>query len=93
MHPASGADQASAVPDTAGITSAFASAVPLRSASDTQVFHALFADGARSTAVAPVVSALWAVPGAAATPGNAAAAQKPATAGWGDLFKDSGEDS
>ena len=80
-----------AAPDTAGITDAFAAAVPKRAASDTQIFHGLFADANRAAPVAPVVSALWNVPSVtpSATPSaNGTPAQKSNSGGMLDLFKD-----
>lgn len=74
-----------AAPDTAGIASAFAAAVPTPKADDKQVFHSLFADGNRASPLAPVVSALWSVPNVAP---SASAAQKPIANGMLDLFKD-----
>jgi Transglycosylase SLT domain len=75
---------AAAVPDTAGMTSAFAAATPQRTAAQTDVFHSLFSDPGRSTPVAAVVSQLWGVSGAS-----------PAASGniLGDLFKDDGRNS
>ena len=65
---------ASPAPDTAGITNAFAAAVPVAPAHDNQVFHGLFQDTDRTGPVAAVVSQLWGVPdstpGASATPGG-----------------------
>ena len=72
---------AAAVPDTAGMTSAFAAATPQRTAAQTDVFHSLFSDPGRSTPVAAVVSQLWGVSGA--SPAASAAT-------LGDLFKDDG---
>ncbi len=72
---------AAAVPDTAGITSAYAAAMPARTATNVDVFHSLFSDPGRSTPIAAVVSQLWGVPGA-----GPAAAPVP----LGDLFKDDG---
>jgi hypothetical protein len=54
---------AAAAPDTAGMTSAFAAAIPKMAASDNQVFHGLFSDPDRTGPVATVVSQLWGVPG------------------------------
>ncbi|HUC48563.1 MAG TPA: transglycosylase SLT domain-containing protein [Xanthobacteraceae bacterium] len=73
------------VPDTAGVTNAFAAAAPQRAAADVDVFHSLFSDPGRSTPVAAVVSQLWGVGGAG-----------PSAAGGnilGDLFKDDGKES
>jgi hypothetical protein len=51
---------AAAVPDTAGVTNAFAAATPPSPAvANTQVFHSLFTDTGRSTPVAAMVSQLW----------------------------------
>lgn len=72
---------AAIVPDTAGVTGAYAAAAPLRSAVNTDVFHSLFADPGRSTPVASVVSQLWGVGGASGAGGNI----------LGDLFKDDGK--
>ncbi len=74
---------AAAVPDTAGMTSAFAAAMPQRPAANTDVFHSLFSDPGRSTPVAAVVSQLWGVSGA--SPGVADGNM------MGDLFKDDGK--
>jgi Transglycosylase SLT domain len=71
---------AAAVPDTAGMTSAFAAATPQRAAANTQVFHSLFSDPGRSTPVAAVVSQLWGLSG-----------DVPSANMMGDLFKDDGE--
>jgi hypothetical protein len=84
------------VPDTAGITSAYAAAVPIRNRADTQIFHGLFADpnggtpsasAKPATAAAQVAAPLWSVPessaaGATAPPPTAVAAN------FLDLFKD-----
>ncbi len=78
---------AGAVPDTAGIASAFAAAIPKRVASDTQVFHGLFTDGGRTSPVAPVVSALWGVPRTGSGV-DARAAQKSSADSALDLFRD-----
>jgi hypothetical protein len=51
---------AAVVPDTAGVTNAFAAATPPSpSVANTQVFHSLFSDPGRSTPVAAMVSQLW----------------------------------
>jgi hypothetical protein len=71
------------IPDTAGMTSAFADAVPKRAAQDNQIFHGLFSDPGRSSPVAEVVSQLWGVSNT--TPG--------ASGGLRDLFKDDEEGS
>jgi hypothetical protein len=77
---------AGAAPDTAGITSAFAAAIPTLRADDTQVFHGLFADDHRTAPLAPVLSALWSDPKMAAS--SSAPAQKSRSGGMLDLFKD-----
>jgi hypothetical protein len=53
-----------AAPDTAGMTSAFAAAVPVLRNDDPDVFHGLFQDANRRTPVAPMVSQLWGIPDA-----------------------------
>jgi transglycosylase-like protein with SLT domain len=84
------------VPDTAGITSAYAAAIPIRNRADTQIFHGLFADASGGEVSAPAqpvarpapsAGPLWSVPqssaaGAAAPPPTAVAAN------FLDLFKD-----
>jgi hypothetical protein len=50
---------AAVVPDTAGVTNAFAAATPLLPVANTQVFHSLFTDPGRSTPVAAMVSQFW----------------------------------
>jgi Transglycosylase SLT domain len=50
------------VPDTAGMTDAFASAIPIAQQHDGRVFHGLFQDPERTGPVAAVVSELWGVP-------------------------------
>ena len=50
---------AAVVPDTAGVTNAFAAATPPLPVANTQVFHSLFTDPGRSTPVAAMVSQLW----------------------------------
>jgi len=91
----------STAPDTAGITSAYAAAVPVRNRADTQIFHGLFADGNGSTPVAPAQSAnrvapaagpLWSVPGSSAA-GAAAAPPMAVAANFLDLFKDTADGS
>jgi hypothetical protein len=77
----------SAVPDTAGITNAFAAAVPPHPARDEKVFHGLFADRNRTSPLAPMVSALWGVPSASGS-GSASPAQKLAPGGMLNLFTD-----
>jgi hypothetical protein len=76
------AAQVAMAPDTAGMTSAFADAVPKRVAQENDIFHDLFADPGRNSPVAQVVSQLWGVSGTA-SPGAGGALL--------DLFKDDGE--
>ncbi len=73
-----------AAPDTAGITNAFAAAVPIARADDTDVFHGLFQDPDRRAPVAPVVSQLW---------GIAGAKDKASSGSTLDLFKDGPTDA
>jgi len=84
-------------PDTAGITSAFADAVPsvapAAAQKDNQIFHGLFADAGRGGPVASIVSQLWTAPSlppAAANAAAGAAAPPPASVGGNllDLFRD-----
>jgi hypothetical protein len=58
--------QAQAVPDTAGMTSAFADASPPTPVAQqaSQIFHGLFQDTDRAAPVAAVVSQLWTTPNA-----------------------------
>jgi hypothetical protein len=84
----------SIVPDTAGITSAFAAAVPADVPQANQIFHGLFSDSGRGAPVASMVSQLWSSPNAPAVAPGAAAPTPVATAGsFLDLFKDEGERS
>lgn len=78
---------AAAAPDTAGITNAFAVATPPRPAHNEQVFHGLFADRDRTAPLAPLVSALWGVPSAAAN-GTGDQAPKLSSGGMLNLFTD-----
>ena len=73
---------AAAVPDTAGMTSAFADAVPARVAQDNEIFHGLFQDPGRTGPVAAVVSQLWGLPN------PAGASASPSATMMHDLFKD-----
>jgi hypothetical protein len=68
---------AAIVPDTAGVTSAFAAAMPPSNVANTDVFHSLFSDPGRTTPIASVVSQLWVT----GTSPNA----------MSDLFKDDGK--
>jgi hypothetical protein len=92
---------ASAVPDTAGITSAYAAAVPIRNRADTQIFHGLFADISSSPSGAPALPVartapptgpLWSVPGSSAA-GAAAPPPAAVAANFLDLFKDTADGS
>jgi hypothetical protein len=83
------------VPDTAGITQAFAASVPapLRAADTEPVFHALFHTAERHDALAPKVNQLWGAHPAAAMARTAAlsadvVAPKAASGGPMDLFQD-----
>ncbi len=83
---ATAATVAAAVPDTAGMTSAFAAAVPQRHEGDGDVFHGLFQDPGRTAPVAAVVSQLWNAPNA---PTGADAGTAPSgSRGLRDLFRD-----
>ena len=73
-------------PDTAGIAGAFAAAIPKAAVGDKAVFHGLFQDAPRSSPVAPVVSALWAVPQAAGS--GETSAHKPRGNLMQSLFSD-----
>jgi hypothetical protein len=81
---------AAAVPDTAGMTSAFAAAAPMRAGQDSEVFHGLFQDPGRSGPVAAVVSQLWGLPNPAASAGDAGV---PPSGGMRELFSDSEQGS
>ena len=70
-------------PDTAGMTSAFADAVPKRVDQQNDIFHGLFADPGRNSPVAEVVSQLWGVSGPTSPAAGGALL---------DLFKDDGKD-
>lgn len=74
---------ATAAPDTAGITSAFAAAVPTPTVPATDIFHGLFQDTDHAAPLGSAVSALWGV-----TNSNNAAADAAASVGMLDLFKD-----
>jgi Transglycosylase SLT domain len=75
-----------AAPDTAGITDAFASAIPKPAAGDNQIFHGLFAD-ARTAPLAPMVGVLWGAP-ASVAPSGGSVPQKSTANSMHDLFKD-----
>ena len=93
---------AAPVPDTAGITSAYAAAVPIRNRVDTQIFHGLFADAADGAPGVPkpppvahgaaAAGPLWSVPGASAT-GASPPSPTALAANFLDLFKDTADGS
>lgn len=86
-----------AVPDTAGMTSAFAAAAPPHHAnashandshaSSGDIFHGLFQDTDRATPVAAVVSQLWGAANSPA-PAQAAGTPTPGPTGLQGLFQD-----
>jgi hypothetical protein len=86
------AKTAAAVPDTAGMTSAFAAASPAPAAPAHQIFHGLFQDTDRTAPVAAVVSQLWTTPNAP-TDGNGAAGPPSRRGDMRNLFSDPGEGS
>jgi hypothetical protein len=82
-----------AVPDTAGMTGAFAAATPTPAAPVTnQIFHGLFQDTDRTAPVAAVVSQLWTTPNAP-TDGSGAAGQPSRRGDMRNLFSDPGQGS
>jgi hypothetical protein len=86
------AKTAAAVPDTAGMTGAFAAATPTPAAqAANQMFHGLFQDTDRTAPVAAVVSQLWTTPNALPD-GNGAAGQ-PSHRDIHNLFGDPGQGS
>jgi hypothetical protein len=87
------AKTAAAVPDTAGMTGAFAAATPTPAAQATkEIFHGLFQDTDRSAPVAAVVSQLWTTPNAPPE-GDGAAGQPSRRGDMRNLFSDPGERS
>jgi hypothetical protein len=87
------AKTAATVPDTAGITGAFAAATPSPAAQTAnQMFHGLFQDTDRTAPVAAVVSQLWTTPNAPMD-GNGASGQPPRRGDMRNLFSDPGERS
>jgi hypothetical protein len=87
--PASAVPAKTAVPDTAGMTGAFAAATPTPAAqAANQIFHGLFQDTDRTAPVAAVVSQLWTTPNAPSD-GNGAAGQ-PSHRDMRNLFGDPG---
>ena len=86
--PAAATPVAAAVPDTAGMTSAFAAAAPLpRVAEENEIFHGLFSDPGRNAPVAAVVSQLWGA-GAGPSPDASGGDTAPSGGMMRDLFKD-----
>jgi hypothetical protein len=79
---------AGAAPDTAGIATAFAAAIPTLKPDDTQVFHGLFADDHRTVPLAPLVSALWSTPTGAAVQSGAPVQKSKSNGLMLDLFRD-----
>jgi len=87
------AKTAATVPDTAGMTGAFAAATPTPAAqAANQMFHGLFQDTDRTAPVAAVVSKLWTTPNAPMD-GNGAAGQPSRRGDMRNLFSDPGERS
>jgi hypothetical protein len=85
------AKTAAAVPDTAGMTNAFAAAAPKPAAqAANQIFHGLFQDTDRTGPVAAVVSQLWTTPN---VPTEGAAEQPPRRGDMRNLFSDPGAKS
>jgi hypothetical protein len=76
---------AAVVPDTAGMTSAFAAASPIRPGQGNEVFHGLFADPGRSGPIAEVVSQLWGLPNPTSSANGTSA---PIPSGMRGLFTD-----
>jgi len=82
---------AAAVPDTAGMTNAFAAAAPKPAApAASQIFHGLFQDTDRTAPVAAVVSQLWTTPNA---PPDGNDGQPPRRGDMRNLFSDPGAKS
>lgn len=81
----------SIVPDTAGITNAFAAATPPSDRRDDQMFHRLFAESGATPPAAPAAPTgpLWTVPNSSAVaPGAAAPPPRAVALGFTDLFRD-----
>jgi Transglycosylase SLT domain len=90
------AKTAAAVPDTAGVTSAFAAATPTpkpAAPAASQIFHGLFQDTDRTAPVAAVVSQLWTTPNAPPDGNGGAAGQPPGRGDMRNLFSDPGAKS
>jgi hypothetical protein len=86
-----------AVPDTAGMTGAFAAATPPplpapAAQAANQMFHGLFQDTDHTAPVAAVVSQLWTTPNAP-TDGNGTAGQPSRRGDMRNLFSDPGQGS
>jgi hypothetical protein len=62
---AASATKAATVPDTAGLASVFADAIPQRAGDDHEVFHGLFADPDHAAPGAAAVGQLWGIADAA----------------------------
>jgi len=91
--PARAAPAKTAVPDTAGMTGAFAAATPTPAAqAANQIFHGLFQDTDRTAPVAAAISQLWTTPNAPPD-GNGAAAQPSRRGDMRNLFSDPGQGS
>jgi hypothetical protein len=87
------AKTAAGVPDTAGMTGAFAAAAPTPPPQAVnQMFHGLFQDTDRTAPVAAVVSQLWTTPNAPPD-GNGATGQPSRRGDMRNLFSDPGERS
>jgi hypothetical protein len=87
------AKTAATVPDTAGITGAFAAATPTPVAQATnQIFHGLFQDTDRTAPVAAAISQLWTTPNAPPD-GNGASSQPSRRGDMRNLFSDPGQGS
>ena len=87
------AKTAAAVPDTAGMTGAFAAATPTPVAQAAkEIFHGLFQDTERTAPVAAVVSQLWTTPNAPPD-GNGASSQPSRRGDMRNLFSDPGQGS
>jgi hypothetical protein len=87
------AAKTAAVPDTAGMTGAFAAATPTPAAQAAhEIFHGLFQDTDRTAPVAAVVSQLWTTPNAPPD-GNSASSQPSRRGDMRNLFSDPGQGS
>ena len=83
---------AQTVPDTAGMTNAFADAAPTPVAQQANgIFHGLFQDTDRTAPVAAVVSQLWTTPNA--LPDTSDAPRQPSRRDLRNLFSDPGDKS